>query len=184
METNIIVHDNAPDAAKFSLIQNRILEIRGKKVMLDYDLAYFYEVETRVLNQAVKRNIRRFPTDFMFQLTKEEWENLTSQIVISSWGGKRKLPCAFTQSGIAMLSGLLNSDTAIDTNILIMRAFVALSEYVLNYAELDHKLNSFMLETNIQFREIYQVLTEFAEQKKENEKPRTQIGFKVNKEKK
>ena len=184
MGTNIITQNTANDIAKFSLIQNRILEIRGKKVMLDYDLSYFYEVETRILNQSVKRNIRRFSADFMFQLTKEEWENLISQNVISSWGGKRKLPYAFTQSGIAMLSGLLNSDTAIDTNILIMRAFVMMSEYVLNYAELDHKLNSFMLETNIQFSEIYQVLTEFAENRNEQEKPRNMIGFKRNNENK
>ena len=121
-------------------IQRKIYEIRGFKVILDFDLAYMYEVETKRLNEAVKRNIRRFPPDFMFQLTKEEWENLKSQIATSSWGGARKLPYAFTEQGIAMLSGLLNSDIAIDTNIVIMRAFVIVRQYALNYAELNHKI--------------------------------------------
>ena len=88
---------------ELQLIQSKIYEIRGQKVMLDFDLAEMYEVETRVLNQAVKRNIRRFPDDFMFQLTVSEWDNLKSQFVISRWGGTRKLPFAFTESGLAML---------------------------------------------------------------------------------
>ena len=99
--------------------------------MLDKDLASLYQVEVRVLNQAVKRNIKRFPSDFMFQLTKEEWENLKSQFVISSWGGIRKLPYAFTEQGLAMLSGILNSDVAISVNIQIMRAFVAIRQGLL-----------------------------------------------------
>ncbi|MDE6877575.1 MAG: ORF6N domain-containing protein, partial [Odoribacter sp.] len=88
-------------------IQSKIYEIRGQRVMLDRDLAELYQVETRVLNQAVKRNIERFPEDFMFQLTEEEWQILKSQIVISSWGGIRKLPYAFTEQGVAMLSSVL-----------------------------------------------------------------------------
>ena len=96
---------------EIAVIQSKIYEIRGVKVMLDKDLASLYQVEVRVLNQAVKRNIKRFPSDFMFQLTKEEWENLKSQFVISSWGGIRKLPYAFTEQGLAMLSGILNSDS-------------------------------------------------------------------------
>ena len=107
---------------EIAVIQSKIYEVRGVKVMLDKDLASLYQVEVRVLNQAVKRNIKRFPSDFMFQLTKEEWENLKSQFVISSWGGIRKLPYAFTEQGLAMLSGILNSDVAISVNIQIMRA--------------------------------------------------------------
>jgi hypothetical protein len=96
--------------------------------MLDFDLAELYRVETRVLNQAVKRNMKRFPPDFMFQLTSGEWENLKSQFVTSRWGGTRKLPFAFTEQGLAMLSGILNSDIAIHVNINIMRAFVAIRQ--------------------------------------------------------
>ena len=113
---------------EIAVIQSKIYEVRGVKVMLDKDLASLYQVEVRVLNQAVKRNIKRFPSDFMFQLTKEEWENLKSQFVISSWGGIRKLPYAFTEQGLAMLSGILNSDVAISVNIQIMRAFVAIRQ--------------------------------------------------------
>jgi hypothetical protein len=112
-------------------IQNIIYDIRGVKIMLDRDLARLYHVETRVLNQAVKRNLKRFPKDFMFQLTKKELTNLISQNVTSSWGGIRKPPFAFTEQGIAMLSGLLNSDIAIAVNIKIMRAFIALRHYLL-----------------------------------------------------
>lgn len=95
------------------IVINKIYVIRGQKVMLDRDLAELYQVETRILNQQVKRNIKRFPDDFMFQLSKEEFENLISQNVTSSWGGVRKAPLAFTEQGLAMLSGVLNSDRAI-----------------------------------------------------------------------
>ncbi len=115
---------------EISVIQNKIYEIRGQRVMLDRDLAELYRVTTSALNQAVKRNIRRFPADFMFQLTKEEFANLKSHFVTSSWGGVRKMPYAFTEQGVAMLSGLLNSDVAIDANIVIMRAFVAMRNYI------------------------------------------------------
>ena len=118
------------------IIQQKIFVIRGEQVMLDYDLAGLYGIETRILNQAVKRNIKRFPPDFMFQLTKEEWDNLKSQIVISSWGGTRKLPYAFTEQGVAMLSGVLNSDIAIEMNIAIMRTFVAVRRLVASPARL------------------------------------------------
>ena len=113
-------------------IESLIYEIRGKKIMLDRDLARLYGVETKVLNQAVKRNIKRFPEDFMFQLTLEEYSNLKSQIVTSSWGGTRKLPLVFTEQGLAMLSGLLNSDTAISVNIAIMRTFASIRQYLYN----------------------------------------------------
>lgn len=111
---------------ELAIIQNRIYDIRGQKVMIDRDLAGLYQVETRRLNEAVKRNIKRFPSDFMFQLTKEEFESLMSQFATSNRGGTRKLPFAFTEQGLAMLSGVLNSDVAIEVNISIMRAFVAI----------------------------------------------------------
>ena len=111
-------------------IESLIYEIRGQKVMLDRDLAKMYGVETKVLNQAVKRNMKRFPKDFMFQLTPEEYEILKSQFVTSSWGGTRKLPYVFTEQGLAMLSGLLNSDVAIKVNIAIMRTFVTIRNHL------------------------------------------------------
>ena len=113
------------------LVQNLIHEFRGKKVMLDFDLARLYQVETRVLNQSVKRNLKRFPPDFMFQLTEDEWITNSSQIVMTSNRPKSALPYAFTEQGVAMLSGLLKSDVAIAANIAIMRAFVQVREYLL-----------------------------------------------------
>ena len=144
---------------ELQIIQNRIYEIRGLKVMLDYDLAELYEVETRALNQAVKRNMKRFPIDFMFQLNEEEADILKSQFVTSSWGGTRKLPFAFTEHGVTMLASVLRSDKAIEVNIQIVRAFIILRQYALGYAELNQKLENFMLETNLQFNDIYQALT-------------------------
>ncbi len=114
------------------IIQSKIYEIRGQRVMLDFDLAELYQVETRRLNEAVKRNIKRFPKDFMFQLNVDEWIILKSQFATSRWGGTRKLPYAFTEQGLAMLSGVLNSDIAIQVNINIMRAFVAVRQMIAN----------------------------------------------------
>lgn len=162
---------------ELQIIQNRIYEIRGLKVMLDYDLAELYEVETRALNQAVKRNMKRFPIDFMFQLNEEEAEILKSQFVTSSWGGTRKLPFAFTEHGVTMLASVLRSDKAIEVNIQIVRAFIILRQYALGYAELNQKLENFMLETNLQFNDIYQALTELASQKEEGAKSRKRIGY-------
>lgn len=113
------------------IIQQKIYEIRGEKVMLDKDLASLYQIEVKRLNEAVKRNIRRFPSDFMFQLTKEEWSNLKSQFATSSWGGVRKLPYAFTEQGVAMLSSVLNSEIAIEVNIAIMRTFLLYASWSL-----------------------------------------------------
>ena len=128
------------------IIQEKIYEIRGQKVMLDRDLAELYGVETKVLNQAVKRNIRRFPDDFMFQLSKDEFTFWKSQIVTSKADkkGLRRNPYAFTEQGVAMLSGVLNSDAAIDVNIKIMRAFVAIRRltslpYTVNRIEIIEK---------------------------------------------
>lgn len=121
-------------------IQNLIYEIRGQKVMLDSDLATLYQVQTKVLNQAVKRNLKRFPSDFMFQLTKEEFLNMKSQIVTSCWGGVRKMPYVFTEQGVAMLSGLLNSDIAIAVNIKIMRAFVQIRKLSVEHKDLQEQI--------------------------------------------
>ena len=125
---------------ELNIIQNKIYQIRGMRVMLDFDLAELYQVETRALNQAVKRNLKRFPPDFMFQLTEEEHKNLISQFVTSSWGGTRKLPYAFTEQGLAMLSGLLNSDIAIQVNISIMRAFVILRQQIFTTTQISSEL--------------------------------------------
>jgi phage regulator Rha-like protein len=160
---------------EIQIIQQKIFEIRGFKVILDRDLAQMYEVTTSNLNKTVKRNIDRFPEDFMFQLNSEEF-NLIFQNGISSWGGTRKLPYAFTEHGVAMLAGLLNSQKAIEINIQIVRAFVLLRQYALGYAELNQKLENFMIETNMQFNDIYQALTELMSVKEEQNK-RKPIGF-------
>ncbi|MDH6354614.1 hypothetical protein M2132_000942 [Dysgonomonas sp. PH5-45] len=163
---------------ELQVIQSKIYQIRGLRVILDKDLAELYEVTTSNLNKAVKRNLDRFPSDFMFQLNNEEFD-LIFQNGTSSWGGTRKLPYAFTEHGIAMLAGLLNSKKAIDMNIQIVRAFIALRQYALGYAELNQKLEMFMIETNMQFSDIYQALTELASQKEQENKPRKRIGFNV-----
>lgn len=163
---------------EIQVIQSNIYQIRGLRVILDKDLAELYEVTTSNLNKAVKRNLDRFPSDFMFQLNNEEFD-LIFQNGTSSWGGTRKLPYAFTEHGIAMLSGLLNSKKAIDMNIQIVRAFIALRQYALGYAELNQKLETFMIETNMQFSDIYQALTELASQKEQENKPRKRIGFNI-----
>jgi hypothetical protein len=121
-------------ADKLAQIQNMIYEIRGQKVMIDNNLATLYEVELRSLNQAVKRNIGRFPPDFMFQLNNDEWDSLRSQFVISKndRGGRRYAPYAFTEQGVSMLSSVINSERAIEVNINIMRTFVKLRQYVLS----------------------------------------------------
>ena len=117
---------------ELQIIQSKIHEIRGYKVMLDFDLAEMYGVETKSLNLSVKRNIKRFPEDFMFQLSLEEWNSLRLQFATSKRGGRRFLPHTFTEQGVAMLSGILNSDVAITVNINIMRAFVAVRSLILN----------------------------------------------------
>ena len=124
------------------VIATKIFEIRGKKVMLDRDLAELYGVGTRDINKAVKRNIERFPEDFMYQLTNEEVRNLMFQFRTSSWGGIRKLPYVFTEQGVAMLSSVLRSRRAIRVNILIMRAFVKLKELLLTHKDLAVKIEA------------------------------------------
>ena len=181
---------------QLQVIQSKIYEMRGQKVMLDRNLAEMYGVEVRALNQAVKRNIDRFPSDFMFQLNEEEWANLKSQFVISSWGGIRKLPFAFTEMGVAMLSSVLRSSVAIQVNINIMRAFVAvrqmialppsdkLTELQSEVAELKSYVeeilsdqNDINEETAMQLELINQSLAELQMKRKKEEKPRNPIGF-------
>ena len=145
--------------------------------MLDFDLAELYETETKRLEEAVRRNPDRFPPDFMFELDKKEWNILRTQFATSSWGGTRYQPFAFTEHGVAMLASVLNSPKAIQINIQIVRAFILLRQYALGYAELNKKLEMFMLETNIQFNDIYQALTELASKKQLEEKPRNKVGY-------
>lgn len=167
---------------ELQIIQNKIFEIRGMRVMLDFDLAELYQVETKNLKRAVKRNIERFPDDFMFELTADEWEILRCNFGTSNWGGIRYMPFAFTEQGIAQLSSVLNSPLAIQVNISIIRAFVTLRKYALGYTELNQKLETFMLETNMQFNEIYQTLTELASAREQEDKPRKRIGYIQNEE--
>lgn len=162
-------------------IQTKIYELRGQKVMLDYDLAGLYEVLTKNLNLAVKRNSRRFPQDFMFQLTKTEWDNLRLQFETSKKkGGTRYLPYAFTEQGVAMLSGILNSDKAIDVNIAIMRAFIALKQFALTNTELNNKLKELEDSYNQQFKDVYEAIDYLLQKDKQdiNQKERKQIGYK------
>ncbi|MDO9154992.1 MAG: ORF6N domain-containing protein [Paludibacter sp.] len=166
---------------ELQIIQNKIYEIRGQRVMLDFDLADMYETETKRLKEAVRRNIERFPSDFMFELTNKEYDSLRSQIASlknSGRGEHRKyLPFAFTEQGVAMLASVLKSGTAIQVNIQIIRAFVILRQFALGYAELNQKLETFMLETNMQFSDIYQALTEMASQTEKDQKPIPPIGY-------
>jgi hypothetical protein len=144
-------------------IERAILLIRGEKVLLDRDLAELYGVETRVLVQAVKRNLRRFPADFMFQLSKEEFENWRSQFVISNPGSKmglRRRPYALTEQGVAMLSSVLHSDRAIDVNIAIMRAFVRLREMLASHADLARRLDELERKYDQQFAVVFQAIRE------------------------
>jgi len=167
-----------------NLVANKIYLIRDKRVMLDKDLAELYEVETRVLNQAVSRNIERFPEAFMFQLNQLEFEILKSQFVTSSWGGTRKLPFVFTEQGVAMLSSVLRSKKAIQVNIQIMMVFTKVREMLvdtislkLDIEELKRKLEN--QDKNIEL--VFNYLDELME-KQENPKPRKQIGFKSSQE--
>ncbi|WP_417120743.1 ORF6N domain-containing protein [Phocaeicola sp.] len=183
---------------ELQLIQSKIYEIRGQKVMLDFDLAEMYEVETRVLNQAVKRNIERFPDDFMFQLTAEEWQKMSSQFVMTSRSKRPKtaMPLAFTEHGVVMLSSVLRSNIAIQTSILIVRAFVAIRQLIANppvdrVGELEKQMkelkdyieevftdyNDINEDTRMQLELINRTLAELQVRKKIEEKPRNPIGF-------
>lgn len=185
-------------------IQNRIYDIRGQRVLLDFDLAALYEVETRVLNQAVKRNIKRFPDDFMFRLSEEEWFSIRSQIVTAYQGSEvpssqfvmidtipknrtgKYLPYAFTEQGVAMLSGVLSSDKAINMNIAIMRAFVDVRKIVLTQGDIKTQLSEIIErvgEHDAQLNHLYEAIENLQDKRAAQTKweNRERIGFKPNK---
>ena len=167
---------------QLQIIQKKIYEIRKLKVMLDFDLAELYKVENRALKQAVKRNINRFPIDFMFQLSKREWheliticDNLPDTIKFSP-----ATPFAFTEQGVAMLSGILKSKKAVQVNIAIMRAFVFIRQYALTHKDLTEKLNELELRYNRQFADVYEALNYLMAEKQRHDdwEKRKQIGYK------
>lgn len=168
---------------QLQLIQKKIYEFRGLKVMLDYDLAELYETETKRLKEAVRRNIERFPDDFMFELTQEEYASLRTQFATLKKGrgqhGKY-LPYAFTEQGVAMLSGILNSSKAIMVNIAIMRTFVFIRQYALSHKDLTERIIELEKKYNLQFADIYEVLKLLMADKLTNDDwgNRKKIGFK------
>ncbi|CAK7038113.1 MAG: hypothetical protein PARBA_04142 [Parabacteroides sp.] len=182
---------------QLQLIQSKIYELRGQKVMLDFDLAEMYGTETKRLKETVKRNIRRFPSDFMFELSKEEYDCLRSQFATSNKrGGTRYMPFAFTEHGVAQLSSVLNSDIAIEINIQIIRAFIAARQFILNppvdrVGQLEDQIkelkeyieevfadyNDINDDTRIQLELINQALAELQAEKRIQDKPRPKVGF-------
>ncbi|MEA3463466.1 MAG: ORF6N domain-containing protein [Patescibacteria group bacterium] len=168
------------------IIENKIFLIRNQKVMLDRDLAELYGVGTKILNQAVKRNMERFPKDFIFQLNKKEFENLRSQFVTSSWGGQRYAPYVFTEQGVAMLSGILKSRRAVMVNIAIMRTFVRIRKLVYSYKvladkmdEIDRKYGQKYKKHSKKIQEILAILNYLIKGREEETKNKREIGFKV-----
>jgi len=165
-------------------IQNRIYEIRGQKVLLDFDLAELYETETKRLKEAVRRNIDRFPSDFMFELTKEEYNTLRTQFATLDNRGRGKHskynPFAFTEQGIAMLASVLRTRKAIEVNIQIVRAFVFLRKYALSHSELTQKLQELETKYDKQFNDIFEAINYLIQKDKieTNHKKRKQIGYK------
>jgi len=158
-------------------IETRIFMIRGQKVMVDSDLADLYRVPTKVFNQAVKRNLKRFPKDFMFLLTAKETEILRSQIVTSSWGGRRTSPYAFTEQGVAMLSSVLNSERAVQVNIAIMRAFVKLREVLTTHRDLAEKIEELEKKYRQHDLKIQSVFDAIRQMLQPPVSPRRRIGF-------
>ncbi len=159
------------------VIINKIYLIRSQKVMLDSDLAELYGVETKTFNQSVKRNMNRFPKDFMFQLTESEYENLRSQIVTSSWGGRRYAPRVFTEQGVAMLSSVLKSERAIEVNIFIVRVFTKLREMLLTNKDILLKLELLERQVLSNSDDIKLIFTALRELIQEPKQPRRRIGF-------
>ncbi len=162
-------------------IASRILFLRGEKVMLDVDLAFLYQVETKVLKQAVRRNIDRFPADFMFALSDDEFSNLRSQFVTSSWGGLRYAPFAFTEQGVAMLSSILRSNRAIEVNIAIMRTFVALRKWMQSNKELETKIRQLEGKYDQQFKMVFEAIRQLLREDSKETRP---IGFKISSDRK
>jgi len=172
-ETKAIVPDE--------IIMDNIYYLRGQKVMLDRDLAKLYGVQTKRLNEAVKRNLHRFPDDFMFELTQNELENLRSQIATSRWGGVRYLPMAFTEHGVLMLSSVLHSDKAIEVNIQIMRIFTRIRQMFMDNTELRLEVEKIKKKVDNHDKNIelvFQYLDELLT-KKEKPKKQKEIGFKI-----
>ncbi len=165
------------------VIENKIFQLRGQKVLLDRDLAKLYNVATRDLNKAVSRNLSRFPEDFMFQLSKDEFNNLKFQFGTSNWGGTRKLPYAFTEQGVAMLSSVLRSERAVQVNILIMRAFVKLREILSTHKELAQKLKELELKIESHDEQITAIFETINQLLGPPPVKKTNMGFQV-KEKK
>lgn len=185
---------------ELQLIQNKIYEIRGRRVMLDFDLAVMYNVPTKALKQAVKRNAERFPDDFMFELTPEEFDSLRSQFVTSNRGGIRYVPFAFTEQGVSMLSAVLRSDIAVQISITIMRAFVAMRNYITGTATITAELaeiraklallerndedtleavNDLSEDTRKEIDNLYNAIGELSIKAVKAEKPRRRIGYRT-----
>jgi hypothetical protein len=162
------------DLVPQEILESRIFLIKGKKVMLDCDLAALYGVTTGNLNRAVRRNLDRFPEDFMFQLTNQEVKNLIFQFGTSRWGGTRKLPYAFTENGVAMLSSILNSKRAIQVNIQIMRTFTRLREILGTHTELARKLEAMERKYDTQFKVVFEAIRQLMAPPG---KPKRKIGF-------
>ena len=170
-----------PTRMELQTIQNKIYEIRDQRVMLDFDLAALYQVETRVLKQAVRRNIERFPADFMLQLSTEEANYLidmgrSQNVIPPAYNFGVAMPMAFTEQGVAMLSSVLRSKVAIEVNISIMRAFVLMRQMAIGYEELSRRIEELEVSTDAQFNELYQALTQLLSQSKQ-QKERRPVGF-------
>ena len=161
-------------AIPYEMIQSKIFLIRGKKVMLDRDLAELYGVKTEQLTRQVRRNRERFPDDFLLQLTKEEVTNLICHFGRSSWGGARKPPFAFTEHGILMLSSVLNSSRAIQVNVQIMKTFIQLREMLAGHKELRRKIEEMESKYDYQFKAVFQAIKELLNP---SQKPKEPIGF-------
>jgi len=172
--TELILHND--------IIASKIYFIRGEKVMLDGDLAELYGVTTGNLNLAVRRNIYRFPEDFMFQLSKEEFQNLILQFAISRWGGTRKLPYAFTEQGVAMLSSVLNSKRAILVNIRIIRLFTKMRQYMLTHKDILLKIEKIEKEIDSHDEKIQLIFNYLKQLLSPDKKPRNKIGYKKHEE--
>ncbi|WP_025145381.1 ORF6N domain-containing protein [Pedobacter jeongneungensis] len=160
-----------------NIVVNKIYEVRGLKVMFDSDLAELYGVETKRLNEQVGRNPDRFPDDFMFQLTDEEWLNLKSQIATSSWGGRRKLPFVFTEHGVLMLSSVLNSKQAIQVNIQIVRIFTRIRQFIIDSGELKLEIEEIKQKVSNQDKNIELVFTYLDKLIDKKIGPRKRIGY-------
>jgi hypothetical protein len=161
-----------------NFLATKIISLRGEQVLLDADLAMLYSVETKRLKEAVRRNLVRFPEDFMFQLSDEEWQNLRTQFASSSWGGQRYPPFAFTEQGVAMLSGILNSPRAIETNIAIMRTFVALRRLMESNKDLASKIRQLEKKYDQRFKLVFDTIQKLIKQEKETRPIGFQLGSK------